>query len=242
MPQCRGQWYCGESSCNALRCDVDPRKLIVRATRKPQPKSEIWFWLAMLKSENASSHFVAFAYARLQSCFNHMFTVFMCWFTLASGPRRLSGGQKGCLSRLLGLMQGYQGRSSTSQKVNCGVICGDSSLGSIKMPMPFHKLVIHVKCSWLLSRQVFLKSMSQKVQMHTNAAYILSFPLVPWAHHLARLQWITPRSEHPKFNNQKRWTCWQLRLKPNLDSNWIHIFAFWFCPTTCGPSLWDPFP
>lgn len=54
-------------------------------------KGKCHFWL------------VAFAFARLPSCFNHMFTclLFMCWFTLASGPGRLSGGQKGCLSRLL---------------------------------------------------------------------------------------------------------------------------------------------
>lgn len=74
-PQCHGQWYCGESSCNALRCDVDPRKLIVRATRKPQG-TKIWDLILVGHSEkeNVTSHFVAFAYERLQSCFNHMFT------------------------------------------------------------------------------------------------------------------------------------------------------------------------
>ena len=140
MPQCHRQWYCGESSCNALRCDVDPRKLIVRATRKPQG-TKIWDLILVGSVEEWKCHF-SLCCIRLCTAsilFQSYVHVFMRWFTLDSGPRRLSGGQKGCLSRLLGPMQGYQiGPVGLLRLKKLIALWFAETLGSIKMHL-FHK-------------------------------------------------------------------------------------------------------
>ena len=126
-PQCHGKWYCGKSSCNALRCDVDPRKLIVRATRKPQdPKSEIWFWLAKLKRKISLVTLLHLVFARLQSCFNHMFTSSCVDSPWLPDPVDCLVVRRDASQDCLGWCK------ATENLYNWVVIC--RAIGSIKMP------------------------------------------------------------------------------------------------------------